>query len=117
MIAIDSLVGADRPILETIGFLRLGEGLDIIARRFLIALERGNAISLSSMIFCAMALTAQGVNRCDRAPGQSPEGHRMTLVGSVLSGPLPVAAAFRRAGWPGPGGSGLGKNSAARCGT
>jgi hypothetical protein len=76
MIASDSLVGADRPILETIGFLRLGEGLDIIARRFLMALERGNAISLSSMIFCAMALTAQGVNRCDRAPDRHDVGQR-----------------------------------------
>ncbi len=38
--------------------------------------------------------------------GQGPEDHRVTPVRSGLRQPLPLAAAFRRAGRPGPGKSG-----------
>ena len=43
------------------------------------------------------------------APRASPAGHRVTLVRPGLREPLPLAAAFRQAGRPGPGGSGRGK--------
>ncbi len=47
--------------------------------------------------------------RSRQATGQSPDGHRMTLVRRVLREPLPPAAAIRRVGRPGPGGTGAGK--------
>jgi hypothetical protein len=53
----------------------------------------------------------EGTGRNVNPPGQSPEGHPVTLVGSVLGGPWPFAAAFRQAGRPGPGGIGAGKQA------